>query len=373
MKIRYLSTSRLPTSKAYGVTVFETAEAALRMGLDFLVYSPTPGHKELREYQRSVACLRFPKALENRNNKRFKQAVFNFNSLVIPLLASLKSDFRKADVYWLRDPIAAFFICLTRRDKKTLLELHHMPGEWGLILLRFLMRFKNFSVCVISDDLASQIQIETHLSEVLICPMAVSSKFFCDRQRKFSNNPIRFIYSGKGQSSGFDNGLEALIFNLRSVWETSPAIQVTFLGLEDIYVDSLRNLIDELGLPDQSFTFISHVSHDEVPGILEKHDIGLLPYPENKYHAERFPIKSLEYAASGLAILASRTRAHVQIIGEDNAWFYDPTDPESISLQVELMLDNPGTREKKLKQAQEWARRYTYEGRITVVQDFFLD
>lgn len=371
MKIRYLSTSRLPTKKAYGVTVLETAEAALRMGENFLVYSPTSKRKELKGFQRPLASLKLPNFIENREMNIVKQVFFNINSCIIPLSALLKSDFRGADVFWLRDPIAAFVVCRTRRNKQTLLELHHMPGKAGLVLLRLLIRFRNLSICAISEELASQIRIETNASDVLICPMAVSPKFFHDGKPKFSDSPIRFIYSGKGQSSGFDNGLEVLVRNVKIVWRNNPNIQVTFLGLEDHYVALLKNLIKEVHIPNEIFVFISHVSHDEVPELLEEHDIGLLPYPENSYHAERFPIKSLEYAASGLAILASETKAHVQIIGEENAWFYKPTDPESMSMKVESMLDHSESRKNKLEQAQKWASGYTYEGRISIIQNFF--
>lgn len=371
MKITYLSTSRLPTKKAYGVTVLETAEAAVRMGENFLVYSPTSNRKELKEFQRSLASLKLPKFLDQRDLNYVKRFVFNINSFLIPLSASLKLNFRNSDIFWLRDPIAAFVICVAFRNKQTLLELHHLPGKSVLMLLRFLLRFRNFSICAISEELASQIRIVTNATEVLICPMAVSPKFFHNIKDDFSDSAIRFIYSGKGQSSGFDNGLETLVMDLKRVWLKFPNIQVTFLGLEDNYIALLKDLIKELDLPMEIFAFIFHVSHNEVPELLKKHDIGLLPYPENKYHAERFPIKSLEYAASGLAILATETRAHTQVIGEDYAWFYKPSDPESMFKEVESILNQSESRENKLKQAQKWARGYTYEGRISVVQSFF--
>lgn len=372
MRITYLSTSRLPTRKAYGVTVIETAEAAVRMGENFLVYSPTSNRKELKEFQRSLAGLKLPKFLDERDLNNVKRFVFYFNSFFIPLSASLKSNFRNADIFWLRDPIAALVICLALRNKQTLLELHHLPSESGLMLLRILLRFRNFSICAITEELASKIRISTNATEIFICPMAVSPQFFHDKKDNFSDSTIRFIYSGKGQSSGFDNGLETLVMDIERVWIKFPNIQVTFLGLEDDYVKLLKDLIKERDLPMEIFVFLSHVSHNEVPELLKTHDIGLLPYPENKYHAERFPIKSLEYAASGLAILATKTRAHVQVIGADYAWFYKPSDAESMSRQVESILNHSESRENRLKQAQKWAHGYTYEGRITIVQNFFL-
>lgn len=372
MKITYLSTSRLPTKKAYGVTVLETAEAAVRMGENFLVYSPTSDRRELKEFQRSLASLKIPKFLDERDLNNVKRFVFIMNSFFIPLSASLKSNFRNSDIFWLRDPIAAFIICVAYRNKQTLLELHHLPGKSGLMLLRFLLRFRNFSICAISEDLASQIRIGTNATEVFICPMAVSPKFFHNIKDNFSDSTIRFIYSGKGQSSGFDNGLETLVMDLKRVWIKFPNIEVTFLGLEDNYIALLKDLIKERDLPIDIFVFFSHVPHNEVPALLKKHDIGLLPYPENKYHAERFPIKSLEYAASGLAILATETQAHMQVIGKDYAWFYRPSEPESMSGQVESILKHSESTENKLQQAQKWARGYTYEDRIRVVQNFFL-
>ena len=98
--------------------------------------------------------------------------------------------------------------------------------------------------------------------------------------------------------------------------------------------------------------------------LLAEHDIGVLPYPRSKYNNERFPIKSLEYAASELTIMASRIESHTELLGEDRAYFYEPGVQNSFESVLSQIFSDETLRNEKLDNARIWSEGYTYEKRI---------
>jgi glycosyltransferase involved in cell wall biosynthesis len=90
----------------------------------------------------------------------------------------------------------------------------------------------------------------------------------------------------------------------------------------------------------------------------------VLPYPASIYNNERFPIKSLEYAASGLVIIASNIDSHLELIGHSNGFFYIPGEINSFESQVAKIEKELDLRATKNVSARKWATGFTYEKRV---------
>lgn len=364
MKIIYLSTARLPTEKAYGVTVLESVHAANQLGIETLVLAPGPENLQLVEYIIHLPDLRVPNFLNKFKLARTRKIVFVGNSLLIPILSLLKKEFRRSNYVWLRDPLSALIICIINPNKKLLLEIHHKPEGVGYVVLEILSKFKNMSFSAISPRLIGEISLDHPRIHIFESPMAVPSDFFNKREVESSGRASRLIYVGKGHSSGMDNGLHLLLRDFARAIKQLPALSITFLGLENDYKVSLTNLMSELSIPKEKVTFVNHVPHKEVKTLMAEHDIGVLPYPGSKYNNERFPIKSLEYAASGLTIIASRIDSHIELLGEANAYFYEPGVQNSFELSLVQIFSGGTSRKEKLANARTWSEGYTYEKRI---------
>jgi glycosyltransferase involved in cell wall biosynthesis len=372
MKIIYLSTSRLPTEKAYGVTVLESLKAARDLNLDFEIYSPGFKPDQASQKIRYIPSVKLPAILRNRKVSVLRATLFWMNSILIPLAALTKKEFRECKFIWLRDPISAFVLARTTRKKKILVEIHHRPRGLNVFLFRKINRYEHVSFAAISPKLSSQLEKDVPGIKIFVAPMAVPENFFTDK--KFSTQELvtRFLYIGKGESSGFDNGLAVLINDFERAIKLNQQISLTFLGLETVYREMIYKHSVRIGLNPKVIKFVDHVAHDQVPEVLSDHDVGILPYPSSSYNNERFPIKSLEYAASGLVILASDIDAHLAIIGQENAYFYTPGEQNSFESRVVEIIENSVLRSMKTANAQNWAEGFTYEKRIQGVVNKWL-
>jgi glycosyltransferase involved in cell wall biosynthesis len=101
--------------------------------------------------------------------------------------------------------------------------------------------------------------------------------------------------------------------------------------------------------------------------ILEKsadYDVGILPYPEGKFFANRFPLKVMEYAALGKPIIISATEGHENILTRDEAWFYDILSIESLRQCIFEICSNSELVFSRQELAFEKSRLFTYENRV---------
>ena len=372
MKIVYLSTSRLPTEKAYGVTVMETSKAARSLGIEFTICAPGIKSDHVRDQIVSIPAIKFPMCLRNLNFLGLRVAFFRLNSTLIPLVAMGMKKFHKCEFIWLRDPLSALVLANIVRRKKILLEIHHRPVGLNLSLTKKLSKKNNLSFAALTPKLLGQIQNDVPGINILEAPMGVPESFFRNRDVTKKKSQIRFLYIGKGESSGFDNGLGVLVGDFGRALELHPDISMTFLGLEPRYQVLITKRMVELGIGKEKVMFLDHVPHFQVPSILESHDVGVLPYLESTYNNERFPIKSLEYAASELSIMASEIDAHISLIGAKNAFFYKPGQVNSFEAQVTKLTENLGLRTEKIASAKIWAQNFTYRKRIQRVMNQWL-
>jgi glycosyltransferase involved in cell wall biosynthesis len=94
-----------------------------------------------------------------------------------------------------------------------------------------------------------------------------------------------------------------------------------------------------------------------------------MPYGESSYNSYRFPIKSVEYAAANVPILATGTVSHHQILDSSIALFYDQSNPLDFVLKLEELLKNPNQILVLRDAAKAWASNYTYYNRVKLASE----
>ncbi len=73
------------------------------------------------------------------------------------------------------------------------------------------------------------------------------------------------------------------------------------------------------------------VDHTQIPGVLSRAHIGVLPFPDEEKFQVSSPIKLFEYMASGLPILATRIACHTDVIGDgDYVIWMEGSDEENL-------------------------------------------
>ncbi|MDQ7005782.1 MAG: glycosyltransferase family 4 protein [Acidobacteriota bacterium] len=100
------------------------------------------------------------------------------------------------------------------------------------------------------------------------------------------------------------------------------------------------------------------VAHDEIPALLAEAQIGVAPYPklDNFYFS---PIKLVEYAAAGLAIVATETgdyRRHLH--ADEHLLEVPPGATAQLAAALEHLATNPALRRRLARNAREAAERH---------------
>lgn len=76
---------------------------------------------------------------------------------------------------------------------------------------------------------------------------------------------------------------------------------------------------------------LPRVDHSQIPSVLSRAHIGVLPFPDEEKFQVSSPIKLFEYMASGLPILATRIACHTDVIGDgDYVIWMEGSDEESL-------------------------------------------
>jgi glycosyltransferase involved in cell wall biosynthesis len=258
-----------------------------------------------------------------------------------------------------RDPIVALLVS-KRVDK--ILEIHHYPKGLNFLYCR-LLNFKSRLFIATLTETHKELLMSLFKNKIIgIAPMGVPDEFFIDSHQ--NNSEICIGYIGKGWSSGEDNHLEDLIFcqdylqkkfNLRTT--------LLFIGLELDYKSRLIDVYDLIDNPNKKAKFIDHVPHEALSDYLGLIDFGVLPYRESTYNAQRFPLKSLEYAASGISIVASNTKSHLNLLNTENSTFYESGNYVDLACKIFELNLNPEIAEDKRTIARFWAKNFSYKAR----------
>jgi glycosyltransferase involved in cell wall biosynthesis len=67
---------------------------------------------------------------------------------------------------------------------------------------------------------------------------------------------------------------------------------------------------------------VSPVPYEQIPEVLARAHIGVLPFPDEEKFRVSSPIKLFEYMAAGLPILATRIVCHTDVVGPGNYAFW---------------------------------------------------
>ena len=117
-----------------------------------------------------------------------------------------------------------------------------------------------------------------------------------------------FVYLG---SLGSNRRLSVMLEAFASVAAAHPDARLTLIGTGD-QAENLKELSKKLGL-EKYVTFTGGVPFEQVPGFLAAADIGLSFVPITSWFNPQPPLKTLEYLASGLPVVATATDSHREL------------------------------------------------------------
>jgi len=313
--------------------------------------------------------IRIPGRLYNSLPEIFARTAYMLNQFIYAIYFSkAKKHFEDNAYFWTREPITLLVHSLISENSHYLIELHHSIGKISRAVIKQLARKNEVKIIVLNKE--SESHFSKIFSSINVQSLAMGvPRAFMDVARTNRQKDFLVGYLGKGVSSGHDNELAEIVYACKNL-SLEKDVKFTFIGLEPYYKENLKKIISTLRMEENKIFFIDHVEHSQVIRELVKLDLGILPYPESTYNAERFPLKALEYAAIGLPIVASDTKAHRILLDETFTHFYKKGDSEELAKGILKIKNDDERRASMSANAREFSRGYTYDERALKLLQF---
>jgi glycosyltransferase involved in cell wall biosynthesis len=169
---------------------------------------------------------------------------------------------------------------------------------------------------------------------------------------------FRLIYHG---TIAQRHGLDLLLNAINVVRQTAPDVHLILHG-DGEYRRSLESLADKLGLQDQVQFSPDFVPTAELPKLLKRAHLAIVPYRNGVFTGGILPTKLMEYAALGIPAIASRTPAASAYFEDTMVEFFTPGDVEDLTRCI-LRLYRDRARLADLAQnADKFNQRYNWAG-----------
>lgn len=152
--------------------------------------------------------------------------------------------------------------------------------------------------------------------------------------------PPRLIYVG---TLAPWQGVSVLIDSMPTVLSAFPEAQLHLIGPgKSRQQKELAKLTAKLGLSQEEVRFVGPLPPEEIPGQLSAASVCLAPLAYNDRNVAQgcCPIKVLEYAAAARPIVASDLPVIRELLGEEEALFFQPGDGAELARQVIYLLSH---------------------------------
>lgn len=174
-------------------------------------------------------------------------------------------------------------------------------------------------------------------------------------QRGDDDGSLNLLYAGRlSFDKGIDTAIEAMVRIVFDLGQRNIRLSLAGSGSMD-YETHLRDLVNQKKLTDY-VSFLGWISPDEMPGLLKKFDVLLVP----STWQEPFARVVLEGMISGLAVVATSKGGTTEILTDgENGLLFAAGDADDLAQKIVRLSADP-----KLRQT------FALAGRQTVVERF---
>ncbi len=123
----------------------------------------------------------------------------------------------------------------------------------------------------------------------------------------------------------------------------------------------LRGISDALGLDDIVYFNGKHVPTEQLPGLLIRADLAVVPNLANAFTEYVLPTKLMEYAAIGVPAVVARTMVVSQYFDDQMVAYFTPGDERNLAEAIDTLAHDPARRRLLARQAhQRFTQRYNW-------------
>jgi glycosyltransferase involved in cell wall biosynthesis len=168
-------------------------------------------------------------------------------------------------------------------------------------------------------------------------------------------------------------GLDVLLRAVAGLRDAAVPVHLTLHGQGEILHD-LRDLARELDL-DGAVTFSTDlISTEELPNLIRRADIGVVPYRADIFTDGILPTKLLEYVAVGVPVVASATSAVRSYFDDSMVRLVVPGSEAALVDAIRTLHDRPHLRSELAVNARDFERKHdwdqTAEAYVGLIRDF---
>ena len=231
---------------------------------------------------------------------------------------------------------------LEGREKPTL--IYHLAKK----LLKFESTFFD-ATFVIDKDVKNEVLGNNSKKETFIAPLGADLQSFkpttkdrCLLSRYgIEEKAMIVVYSGSVSSK---RNLRNLILAFWKACMKVENLRLMILGEGD-YLSHLKLLSEELSISDKVF-FLGYINYSEVPKFLSVADIAVSYVPIIPAFDAQPPVKTVEYLACSLPVIATSTRGNKRFIVHEWNGLLTKDDPSSLSKAIIKLSQDENLREK---------------------------
>jgi glycosyltransferase involved in cell wall biosynthesis len=228
-----------------------------------------------------------------------------------------------------------------------------LKGALGRVALAMLareeqtqkLRFEH-TICVSAATRDRLVELGVPVAQAEIIHTGLDLDAYPAPELPVSNDrPLRLLYAGRLAT---DKGVETAILAMAELafMEKAPDVSLSLAGSgQEDYVNHLRAFAAERGL-DSGVTFLGWVPHEEMPALMRRHDVLLVP----SIWPEPFARVVLEGMASGLVVVATPAGGTGEIVKDgDNGLLFAPGDHHQLADQINCLAADIELRRKLTK------------------------
>lgn len=185
------------------------------------------------------------------------------------------------------------------------------------------------------------------LQNIRVVKNGADTRFFkpydkAEMRSKYGLNKDDFILVYSGFLGGYYR-LDLVIQALAEVIGKKVNIKFLIMGSGDLEIQSIKRLAREKHIFDNIIFLGSKSDKTEIAEILSAADLGIIPYDSNSLWKNTLPVKSLEYLACGLPILATAYNDSVlgELILKNKVGFIsEPENVEALTNTIQRIFAN---------------------------------
>ncbi len=327
-------------------------------------YSPSANQKSREEFG-GITAYRIMNApsQENKINYFLQSILFIIIAFIRLNLLSFKKKYSLIQVHNLPDYLVFVGILHKLFGVKLILDIHDpsvdlfeekWPGKKNKIF-KYIIKIGERYSCKLSDHLITVTSMcKEKLVErgnpsnkiTLILNTANETIFTFNKLRNFTKitEGVKILYYGTiAERQGLHNAVKAMSYLLKDI----PNSSLNIYGIYEMsYRKKLENLNEELNL-ENNVILHGSIVREQIPDIINEHDIGIVPHPCTNYLNLSLPTKAFEYVTSGLPVVSTRIESLFKTLNDNCITYVENGNPKDLSDAIKYICLNPEVRKSR--------------------------